>query len=96
MYLSIALFLAIPEAPEKRLNWAKRFYDMLSQLKVTMATPTLSNARKPYHQLSSRFIDTVPDDLQGIYRAFPMPMSANGGGMIILWQGALPGRRYPL
>jgi ribonucleoside-diphosphate reductase alpha chain len=83
MYLSIALFLAIPEAPEKRLNWAKRFYDMLSQLKVTMATPTLSNARKPYHQLSSCFIDTVPDDLQGIYRSISnfANVSKYGGGM---------------
>ena len=46
-----------------------RFYDMLSTLKVTMATPTLSNARKPFHQLSSCFIDTVPDSLDGIYRS---------------------------
>ena len=37
---------------------------MLSRLEVTMATPTLSNARKPYHQLSSCFIDTVPDSLE--------------------------------
>ena len=34
-----------------------------------MATPTLSNARKPFHQLSSCFIDTVPDSLDGIYRS---------------------------
>ncbi|MEZ4508909.1 MAG: hypothetical protein R2881_04465 [Eubacteriales bacterium] len=30
----------------------KHFYDMLSTLKVTMATPTLANARKLFHQLS--------------------------------------------
>ena len=34
-----------------------------------MATPTMSNARKPYHQLSSCFVDTVPDSLDGIYRS---------------------------
>ena len=83
MYLSIALFLAIPEKKDLRLNWVKQFYDMLSELKVTMATPTLSNARKPYHQLSSCFIDTVPDDLQGIYRSISnfANVSKYGGGM---------------
>ncbi len=83
MYLSIALFLAIPEEKCKRLYWARRFYDMLSELKITMATPTLSNARKPYHQLSSCFIDTVPDDLQGIYRSISnfASVSKFGGGM---------------
>lgn len=59
MMLGIALFLAIPEK-ERRLYWAREFYFMLSSLKVTMATPTLANARKPFHQLSSCFIDTVP------------------------------------
>ena len=83
MYLNIALYLAIPEKPSRRLAWAKRFYDMLSQLLVTMATPTLSNARKPYHQLSSCFIDTVPDDLQGIYHSIAnfANVSKFGGGM---------------
>ncbi len=83
MYLNIALFLAIPEKPDMRLYWVKRFYDMLSLLLVTMATPTLTNARKPYHQLSSCFIDTVPDDLQGIYHSISnfANVSKFGGGM---------------
>ena len=83
MYLNIALFLAIPEKKEHRLAWVKRFYDMLSQLLVTMATPTLTNSRKPYHQLSSCFIDTVPDDLQGIYHSISnfANVSKFGGGM---------------
>lgn len=59
MFLGIALHLAMQET-DRRLEWVRGFYDMLSTLKVTMATPTLSNARKPYHQLSSCFIDTVP------------------------------------
>ena len=45
------------------MKWVQKFYDMLSLQQVTMATPTLSNARKPYHQLSSCFIDMVPDSL---------------------------------
>ncbi|WBW50770.1 ribonucleoside-diphosphate reductase subunit alpha [Peptoniphilus equinus] len=82
MYLGIALFLAIPETTN-RLTWVRRFYDMLSLLQVTMATPTLSNARKPFHQLSSCFIDTVPDDLRGIYRSITnfANVSKFGGGM---------------
>lgn len=82
MYLGIALHLAMPEK-NNRMLWVRRFYDMLSRLEVTMATPTLSNARKPYHQLSSCFIDTVPDTLEGIYRSidnFAM-VSKFGGGM---------------
>lgn len=91
MYLGIALHLAMKENTgadalvqrSRRLLWVQRFYDLLSRLEVTMATPTLSNARKPYHQLSSCFIDTVPDNLEGIYRSldtFAM-VSKFGGGM---------------
>lgn len=82
MYLGIALHLAMPEKTD-RLLWVKRFYDMLSTLKVTMATPTLANARKPFHQLSSCFIDTVPDSLTGIYRSINnfAQVSKYGGGM---------------
>lgn len=83
MYLGIALHLAMLEAPAVRMDWVRRFYDMLSLQQVTMATPTLANARKPYHQLSSCFIDTVPDSLEGIYRSLDSfaKVSKWGGGM---------------
>ena len=68
MFLGIALHLAMNEA-SGRMDWVRRFYDMLSRMEVTMATPTMSNARKPHHQLSSCFIDAVPDSLDGIYRS---------------------------
>ena len=82
MFLGIALHLAMEEKTD-RLGWVKKFYDMLSRMEVTMATPTLSNARKPYHQLSSCFIDTVPDSLEGIYRSVDnfAQVSKFGGGM---------------
>ncbi len=82
MFLGIALHLALNETTD-RMGWVKKFYDMLSQLQVTMATPTLSNARKPFHQLSSCFIDTVPDSLEGIYRSIDnfAQVSKYGGGM---------------
>lgn len=83
IFLGIALHLAMNEEKSVRLSFVKRFYDVLSQLQVTMATPTLSNARKPYHQLSSCFIDTVPDSLDGIYRSITnfAQVSKFGGGM---------------
>ena len=83
MFLGIALHLAMEERPDERMGWVRRFYDMLSTLKVTMATPTLSNARKPFHQLSSCFIDTVPDSLDGIYRSIDnfAKVSKYGGGL---------------
>ena len=83
MYLGIALHLAMLEEPSVRMDWVRRFYDILSLQQVTMATPTLANARKPYHQLSSCFIDTVPDSLDGIYRSLDSfaKVSKWGGGM---------------
>ena len=82
MFLGVAMHLAMKETNNRTL-WVKRFYDMLSKLQVTVATPTLSNARKPYHQLSSCFIDTVPDSLDGIYRSLDnfAKVSKFGGGM---------------
>lgn len=82
MYMGIALHLAMNEKTD-RMKWVQKFYDMLSTMKVTMATPTLSNARKPFHQLSSCFIDTVPDSLDGIYRSIDnfAKVSKLGGGM---------------
>ncbi|MEN8905547.1 MAG: ribonucleoside-diphosphate reductase subunit alpha [Clostridiales bacterium] len=82
MFMGISMHLAIPEK-ENKIYWAKKIYDNLSSLKITMATPTMSNARKPYHQLSSCFIDTVPDTLKGIYRSIDnfAQISKYGGGM---------------
>lgn len=83
MFMGIAMHLAVPEKKEKRVEWAKRFYDVLSSLKATMATPTMSNARKPFYQLSSCFIDTVDDSLKGIYKSLDnfAEVSKFGGGM---------------
>lgn len=82
MFLGIAMHLGIPEK-ENRLSFIKDFYQILSGLKITMATPTLSNARKPHHQLSSCFIDTVDDSLNGIYKSIDnfAKVSKSGGGM---------------
>ena len=81
MFMGIAMHLSMEET--QKVRRAKELYDVLSTLKVTMATPTMSNARKPFHQMSSCFIDTVPDSLSGIYRSIDSfaRVSKFGGGM---------------
>ena len=79
--MGVAMTLALAESD--RVTWAIRFYDALSLLRVTVATPTLRNARRPFGQLSSCFIDTPEDSLRGIFgglRAFA-DVSKHGGGM---------------
>lgn len=66
-FMVIAMRLMQNEAPEQRLELVKEAYWALSNLYMTVATPTLSNAGKSYGQLSSCFIDTVDDSLDGIY-----------------------------
>lgn len=81
-FMAIAMHLAIPEKKQK-VYYAKKFYDLLSQLKMTVATPTLGNAGTSYYQLSSCFISTVGDNLWSIYdvnQKFAQ-VSKHGGGM---------------
>lgn len=82
MFMGISMHLAIPEG-KNRVRYAKKIYDILSRLQVTMATPTMSNARKPLSQLSSCFEDVMPDSLTGIYRTIDnfAQVSKFGGGM---------------
>ena len=65
-FMTIAMHLAIPEG-EQRMEYVKKFYDLLSGLKMTVATPTLANGGTPFYQLSSCFISTVEDSLWSIY-----------------------------
>ncbi|MBZ5199762.1 ribonucleoside-diphosphate reductase subunit alpha [Planomicrobium chinense] len=66
-FLVIAMTLMQNEPQEKRLDLVKEAYWAMSNLYMTVATPTLSNAGKSFGQLSSCFIDTVDDSLDGIY-----------------------------
>ncbi len=65
MYMLIAMTLAIPE--KDKVKWAKTFYDLLSNHEISLATPTLMNARRTHTQLSSCFVLTVDDDLYDIF-----------------------------
>lgn len=82
-WLVIALTLMQDEPFEKRTNYVAEAYWALSSLYMTVATPTLANAGKTHGQLSSCFIDTVEDSLQGIYSSNTdvAQLSKNGGGI---------------
>jgi len=81
-WLTIAMTLMQNET-ENRLAKIAESYWAMSNLYMTVATPTLSNAGKPYGQLSSCFIDTVDDSLQGIYDSNTdvATLSKYGGGI---------------
>jgi len=81
MFMAIAMFLAQRE--ENPQEWAIKFYDMISKFEVMLATPTLSNARTPRHQLSSCYIGSTPDNIEGIFDAYSeMAMLSKFGGGI--------------
>ena len=50
---------------------AAEFYDLLSSFDFMSSTPTLFNSGTLRPQLSSCYLTTVPDDLDGIYSAMP-------------------------
>lgn len=83
MYMSVALFLAIPEKKENRVALALKIYEHCSKQRISLPTPTLLNARTNYHQLSSCFKINVDDDLRGIYHAVEnmAQISKFGGGV---------------
>jgi ribonucleoside-diphosphate reductase alpha chain len=92
-YMSAALFLAIPEPAEKRLEYAFRIYDACSRGKISLPTPTFLNARTNYHQLSSCFKISVDDDLRGIYHAIEnMAQISKFGGGIGVYMGNIRSR----
>jgi len=65
-WMRVAMGLAMKEDnPEER---AIQFYDMLSTMRFTSATPTLFNSATNHPQLSSCYLSTVKDDLEHIFK----------------------------
>lgn len=81
-WMVIAMTLMQDET-ENRLQKVRESYWAMSNLYMTVATPTLSNAGKTHGQLSSCFIDTVDDSLQSIYdtNTDVATLSKYGGGI---------------
>ena len=87
LFMGVSMFLAQNE--EDKQSWAKKFYDILSKFEVMAATPTLANARKPRSQLSSCYINAVPDSIEGLFEAYHEygMLSKFGGGIGSDWTG---------
>ncbi|WP_428848875.1 ribonucleoside-diphosphate reductase subunit alpha [Virgibacillus siamensis] len=82
-WMVIAMYLMQDEEPAQRTEYVMEAYWALSNLYMTVATPTMTNAGKTHGQLSSCFIDTVDDSLQSIYDSNTdiAKLSKNGGGI---------------
>ena len=81
-FMVIAMIL-MQDEKDNRMAKVQEAYWAMSNLYMTMATPTLANAGKTHGQLSSCFIDTVDDSLQGIYDSNTdvATLSKFGGGI---------------
>jgi len=82
-YMAVAMFLAVPEKAEERLDIAFQIYDIISTQKLSLATPCLMNSRRKFHQLASCFKLSVDDDLRSIYHNIEnvAQISKFGGGV---------------
>ncbi|WP_338470739.1 ribonucleoside-diphosphate reductase subunit alpha [Niallia sp. XMNu-256] len=86
-FMVISMHLMKDEEKTQRLQFVKEAYWALSNLYMTVATPTLANAGKSFGQLSSCFIDMVDDSLDGIYlnNWDTARLSKDGGGVGIYY-----------
>jgi ribonucleoside-diphosphate reductase alpha chain len=66
-YMRVAMGLAMRENEKEK--WAIEFYNLLSSFDYMASTPTLFNSGTVRPQLSSCYLTTVPDRLDGIYNA---------------------------
>lgn len=66
-FMRVAMGLALEEKEKEKR--AIEFYNLLSTFAFMSSTPTLFNAGTLRPQLSSCYLTTVPDDLDGIYSA---------------------------
>ena len=64
-FMRVAMGLAIRE--DDREARAIEFYELLSSFDFMASTPTLFNSGTARPQLSSCFLTTIPDDLEGIF-----------------------------
>lgn len=80
-FMRVAMGLSLKEDdPNAR---AIEFYDLLSSFDYMASTPTLFNSGTQHSQLSSCYLTTVQDDLEGIYGAI------RDNAMLSKWAGGL-------
>lgn len=82
-FMVVSMWLASTEEPENRIVMAEKFYDAISLRKISLATPILSNLRKPDANLASCFITMPGDSLESIFDVVTQAaqISKHGGGV---------------
>ena len=87
MWMRVAMGLALVESDEDKTDWAIKFYNTLSELNLVSSTPTLFNAGTTHSQMSSCYLNTVEDDLGGIFKVFGdcAQLSKYAGGIGTDW-----------
>jgi ribonucleoside-diphosphate reductase alpha chain len=65
-FMRVAMGLALEEKGDREAR-AIEFYEVLSSFDFMSSTPTLFNAGTRHSQLSSCYLTTISDDLEGIY-----------------------------
>ena len=80
--MRVAMGLALAET-DHREDRAIEFYELLSSLRFTSATPTLFNSGTPHPQLSTSYQTTVQDDLDHIFK------SVGDNARLSKWAGGL-------
>jgi len=80
-FMRVSMGLAIEE--EKREERAIEFYKLLSSFDYMSSTPTLFNSGTKRPQLSSCYLTTIPDDLDGIFSAM------KDNALLSKWAGGL-------
>ncbi|MGY3316046.1 ribonucleoside-diphosphate reductase alpha chain [Peribacillus simplex] len=89
-FMIIAMEIMRMEKTEHRLQLIKEAYWAMSNLYMTVATPTLSNAGKTHGQLSSCFIDAIEDSIDGIYLSnYDAAKVSKFGGGVGLYVGKI-------
>ena len=66
-WMRVAMGLAIKEDKEDREKWALKYYDVLSNFDFMSSTLTLFNSGGTFNQLSSCFLNTFDDSINGIF-----------------------------
>jgi len=69
-WMRIAMGTALNEKKEDKTTQAKAFYDVMSNFLYTPSTPTLFHAGTAKPQLSSCYLNSVPDSLDGIFKNY--------------------------
>lgn len=86
-WMRVAMGTALNEKKEDQSKWTEEFYDIMSNFLYTPSTPTLFHAGTTKPQLSSCYLNTVPDSLDGIFKNYAdnAQLSKWSGGLGTDW-----------